>query len=977
MSAQGISFLRRAAVEDGITWFSVHHRVIYTDGRQPTFPGNAHQKIRTAIEDANYWANRGNCVYLAQGMQRNAGPQRAGMPYPSAIRQEPNLVACKNLYMDLDVKPGAYASTKDALIALKAFRKAAALPYPTIIVGSGTGGLHVYWTLSIEFEPKEFRRMAAQLVAAGTQHGLMFDKQCTSDALRLLRIPGTWNFKGGPGADGKPVDLMLCDQRDVDIDEMRDALSKFKTVPNLRVVSSTPQSRPSVNDALIGDEPKYAPSNIDEVAKECPFIAHTLETGGADLVGEPQWHLVTALACHTDSPSETVHRLCEKNQYYTHDATEEKLGIAQRQREQRPEIGPPKCAKISLERPECANCPHLALGTTPLSLPNRRRSSGAANFLVTANQNTSSLDLPEKYYRGTGDLIYTNVPMEDGTEEARVAFEYQIVPNSAFIEIGKPNLFVFDTIQGEKQVTKRLPTSFIASNPAFMETMSSEVLPITSKPDIPRAFMSNYLKLLQSKKENMIGVPAFGWSLDHNNDLGFAYAGKFFSPAGEYKATKAGEGTLDYRVQGDDAIWQGLMNIILTPERPDIACMVATAFSAPLVGMSGENGFLMGLVSTQSGIGKSTSLSSAQAVWAKPIVGGLTDTVNYTFAKCATLRHLPIYYDEIKGEKQIKAMVELVFQLTGGHEKGRSGRGGEMRLVREFETMCAYASNSSIVEAVRDHHQGTDASWLRMFEMQAIIKPNNEANFTSEVQQRLAQLKLNFGGTGAKYAEYLGKNQKMISEALLHYQSKLSQYIGADPQVERFWVAAMATTLLGAYLANKLKLCSFPIDAMKTYMVNEFLRMKAAMLENPSDLGTDIALINAIGAFLNEKWPRNLILLDKTWTSRTRPPKEYAKILNEKADTGWGPLEVQVSGDPLVLRIADMALGQWCMKTKYSKSSLVEELRKKAGARMTTAVLGSGSHRAVAGQNVWAINAKGTIFEEMLEMAVHRKLLPP
>ena len=93
MSAQGISFLRRAAVEDGITWFSVHHRVIYTDGRQATFPGNAHQKIRTAIEDANYWANRGNCVYLAQGMQRNAGPQRAGMPYPSAIRQEPNLVA--------------------------------------------------------------------------------------------------------------------------------------------------------------------------------------------------------------------------------------------------------------------------------------------------------------------------------------------------------------------------------------------------------------------------------------------------------------------------------------------------------------------------------------------------------------------------------------------------------------------------------------------------------------------------------------------------------------------------------------------------------------------------------------------------------------------------------------------------------------------------------------------------------------------
>ena len=237
--------------------------------------------------------------------------------------------------------------------------------------------------------------------------------------------------------------------------------------------------------------------------------------------------------------------------------------------------------------------------------------------------------------------------------------------------------------------------------------------------------MGHYLKLLQSKKESLITVPAFGWSQDHNNELGFAYAGRFFSPAGDFKATKPSEGTVDYRVAGDESIWSGLMNIILTPDRPDIAVMVARS-GAPLVGMSGENGFLIGLWSTQSGVGKSTSLVSAQAVWSKPIVGGLNHTVNYTFAKCATLGHLPIYYDEIKGDKQTKAMVELYSSLPGD-EKGRSGRSGEMRIVREFETMCAYASNSSIVEAVREHHQGTDASWLRMFEMQAIIKPNESA----------------------------------------------------------------------------------------------------------------------------------------------------------------------------------------------------------------------------------------------------------
>ena len=145
MSAEGISFLRMAADEDDQTWMLVHHTSFLPDGRV-VIPGNSHHRVRTAIEDASYWTQRGQEVYLAQGIFRNSGPDRK--PYPKAIRQEPNLVACKNLYMDLDVKEGAYGSTNDALQALKDFHQATNLPEPTIIVASGNGGLHVYWTLS-------------------------------------------------------------------------------------------------------------------------------------------------------------------------------------------------------------------------------------------------------------------------------------------------------------------------------------------------------------------------------------------------------------------------------------------------------------------------------------------------------------------------------------------------------------------------------------------------------------------------------------------------------------------------------------------------------------------------------------------------------------------------------------------------------------------------------------------------------------
>ena len=363
-----LSFLQMAAVASKDTWFSIHHRVWFQDGRQPIFPGNAHQSVYTAMRDANYWAQKGCCVYLAQGMFRSPGEQKPGLPYPSAIRQEPNLVACKNLYMDMDVKEGAYGSTNEAFGALKDFTIKAKLPMPTIIVASGNGGLHVYWTLDTEFEPKEFRRMAAQLVAAGIQYGLLFDRQCTSDAIRLLRVPDTWNFKGGPDVEAKPVTLRYLNPPEIGIEVMRKALAPYKTII-VHPASRSKSKSAGPNDDLSGGMGReFPPANIDEVAKHCPFIKNTLDAGGANLVAEPQWFLATALAQYCAEPLQTAIRLCGKGQNATPEGIEAKLTECQRQRERRETIGPPMCEKIALERAECAACPHLKLGTTPLNV---------------------------------------------------------------------------------------------------------------------------------------------------------------------------------------------------------------------------------------------------------------------------------------------------------------------------------------------------------------------------------------------------------------------------------------------------------------------------------------------------------------------------------------------------------------------------------------------------------------------------------
>jgi hypothetical protein len=944
------------------------------------------------MNDAQYWANKGSCVYISQGMYRNAGPV-TGI-YPKADRTYPNLVSCKNLYMDVDVKPDAYRTHDEMKIAVLGFLKWFGL-WPTVIVGSGSGGWHLYWTLSIAIEEREFKNLAGRLINAGTEYGLLFDKQCTRDATRLLRVAGTWNFKHAtpvgvePVVDAKLVTLDYCGKEHIDADAARKHLERWPAAITQGVSSKALVVAGAVDahglsldenaDLTGGMKKDYAPVSIDEVAKHCPFIRNTLDSGGANLVGDPQWHSVIALACHTTNPRETAHRMCNKSPHYSEEGTDAKFDTARLAREQRETIGPPKCAHIAIEREECKTCPHLALGTTPLSVGFKGTNGHTYKPFTSATPGVQLIELPWPYYQDPTSFLVFRPPVDDGkvNDNGGLVFEYPILPG-AMLEAGHPSFqLILNTMQGGKEVSKRFDSSIVADNTSFARAFAAAGLPITMRPDMPRQFVTSYIKQLQDRPETLVTMPAFGWSQDKNGDMGFAFAGEFVSPAGTVKCTRPQEGTENYRVMGDEQIWIDLINLIVTPDRPDLACMVASSFAAPLVGMTGESGLLMGLVSPASGIGKSTALLAGQSVWSSPVVGGLSDTVNYTFAKCSTLRHLPIFYDEIKGERQLKDMTQIAFQLTGGREKGRSDRSGKMRKINEFKTLCGYAANGSIVAGVREEDKGTDASWLRIFEMQGIRLPESTPNFASNVNHLLTGLQLNHGGIGKRYAELLGQKHANIYKTLAGFKTQFGQQLGASPKVERFWVDAIATTILGACLANSLGIVAFPVNEMKDFMFSEFKRMQSEMAEDPSDLTKETALMTTIGAFLNEKQPRNMVLLDKTWVQAARPPKGFATILNERANDNWGKLEVQISGDPLMLKFSDVALSEWCAKGKRPKNVLVDQMKRTMGARMTTGMIGAGSRKAGAKENVWIINASpGTAIADYLEYTVNHKFLP-
>jgi hypothetical protein len=200
-------YISRVAALVAGQYISVHHRSVWTtqSGKQHvSFPGEACSDVHTAAEQAVYWSHRAKTdVYLAMGSQINHGGlwDNNGMPrrLPQALRKRSNVGCCRCLYMDVDVdtdpEKDAYGTVEELNEGIEQFYTKTSFPKAALVVNSGRGGKHLYWPFERLIRPNEFRPLARALSAAAKSSGLKFDRECTVDICRLLRIPGTFNFK--------------------------------------------------------------------------------------------------------------------------------------------------------------------------------------------------------------------------------------------------------------------------------------------------------------------------------------------------------------------------------------------------------------------------------------------------------------------------------------------------------------------------------------------------------------------------------------------------------------------------------------------------------------------------------------------------------------------------------------------------------------------------------------------------------------
>jgi hypothetical protein len=379
------------------------------------------------------------------------------------------------------------------------------------------------------------------------------------------------------------------------------------------------------------------------------------------------------------------------------------------------------------------------------------------------------------------------------------------------------------------------------------------------------------------------------------------------------------------------------------------------------VRFTGREGVLMSCYSSESGIGKTTALRIAQAVWGDPIAGvnNLDDTHNAVVGKLTQLRSLPLYWDELKTEDDVRKFVKLIFQATGGKGKSRMGRNLELLEPGSWQTLVVLCSNDSLMDYVNTRLTTTPAGMLRVVEF--VVPPPVPGTVgqidPADAGMMLASLNDHHGHIGREYSKWLGENHEKVAQEVSDFNKVLGQEV-ATSQEERYWISLMAVCLMGAKYANDLKFTTFDLDELKLFFVGILNHMRNyKRFEHTGDMSKDVNVSDLFSQFMTGMRARHMLKTNRVHVGRGKPPVGSIKVMGDisKLDA----IYVHVGLDDKILRFSNFKFREWLTEKGFPRHVVMAAMQKELGARHVNGRLGSGTDFAGGTEYLWEIDLAG------------------
>jgi hypothetical protein len=731
-------------------------------------------------------------------------------------RTKENVKALKAFWLDVDCgaskaevnpdtgRPDGYVDQRAGLQALREFCKVVGLPKPTL-VNSG-GGLHAYWVLTEEVTRREWEPVAERFKAVcRTQNFYVDDK--VFEVARILRIPGTYNFKE---ETPRPVQLLNVGQP-ITIDEFRRILGVTEK-PSIFDDNYEPSPRQKALQSGLGYNFKRIMQRTAS-GDGCNQLLHAYKNRAT--IGYYEWFYALSVAAMCEDAPTAVHMMSDGYPDYDPEEVERKVATIKKAT---------SCAKFRSVNPElCEGCPHLGKIMGPKELG--KVAKGANEEVVVEEVVagvTQTLTIPKypfPFYRGEDGGIWRK-PAK-GAEEADplLVYEFDLYPVKIMDDVVEGNVIMFRLHLPHNNTKEfNVPLKNATSADELRKALSAKgVICMGKKFPHLMDFIGLMMKDLQHRDKEQIMRQQFGWA-DNNSKFiigtqeisvdGIAYSppskatkpmAKYMGPVGSFEK------------------WKAVWALYDAPGLEPHAFAALSAFGSPLLRFLNQTGAVINLYNPRSGTGKTTVLNMINSVYGHPKELRLKekDTLNGRLQWIGILNNLPPTMDELTNMSPNDCS-DILYSLSNGKGKERMQAGtNELRENNTtWQSISVATSNASFAEKLSIIKNNPEGELMRLIEY-PIAKV--EMLNTMEAKQMFDRdLFMNYGHAGPIYARYLLENMERIQNRCDALQAKIDRELQLEPK-ERFWSATVAANIAGGITAGECGLIEWDMRRIYAY----------------------------------------------------------------------------------------------------------------------------------------------------------------
>lgn len=882
--------------------------------------------------------------------------------------------SAKSLPIDIDVDPAnssKYANKAEALTALKSLSKQLfiGIGKPLIIIDSGLG-IHAHIIFSRPITKVERRTLGIKLlVVANERLGLKLDPTVTKDVVRIMRIPGTYNYKKG---GQHPVTSLWNQCTPIAPEQLESVLNSFMTEAESysclqEVYDATCSEDKKAPEGDIFKDSTFKEGGYDmphsswqvikarsmeeimvkikeydpETKKEEPI--YIKQSAGCEVVRrgyifgehlpEEVWRGALSWIQHTMGTQEEriqwASEFSMQDNRYNENETWGKI--------LRTEGKPYKCSTIYTRYPDiCKNCPNKGKITIPLQLSKVYKEAAVEELNVfsetagTFLNVTPPAEYPVNYFRkeGGGVIYRGKIKKVDDGEDMQgddslvTGLDLWMTERTNLGEdIGEAGVWCLITPHdGIKHFI--IPSNEIGTKEMMKKLYAQGAI---YNPKVRDVDITNYVKAWSSHEQyaraHSMVRHSFGW---HDNNTRFLIGAREISMEKEI----ANEGTPDDRLvfsplseglkrlapvfqrKGEFSAWKKIVNTYNNPGNEMRAFAFFASLGSVLYNRLNIGGCVIHLHNTQSGTGKSTIQMVGQSIFGHPADGLLNkeDTAYSRYQRLGLLNHLPGFIDEVTG---IDAHELQTFMFSVSHNRGRNRMEGSSNTERvnntKWATMVITSGNDSLRQKLRQFRGAADGEVMRLIEL--VIPP--DTNLTKQEADKLFHIDLpnNYGHAGEMFIRHIITQMPLVDARLEALRVRLDGLAGFKSK-ERFYSAAVACAFTAAEIAKEIGIHDIDIERVIKVVVKELSMITE---ENTSFRQDHTAIMPTIGTFIADN-VGNITMLSASGIAYSGVYRSVVGIYNVTTK------ELALSKDRLV---------EFCVERATSYDILIRELRSK------------------------------------------------